>query len=68
LSAGEPDSKGNDNALLHHEIFEELGIMLVKREKWEKALDCLDRINQCEQVGRLSLSTKPQASLARAGR
>jgi hypothetical protein len=32
--------------------------MLVKREKWEKALDCLDRINQCEQVGRLSLSTK----------
>ncbi len=31
-------------------VFEDLGRMLVKREKWAKASECLSRINECEEV------------------
>jgi hypothetical protein len=43
----------------YHVMFRELGDMLLKREKWDRALECLEAVNACEQVGVTSQWDRP---------
>jgi hypothetical protein len=49
----------------YHDLFLEIGNALLKREMWEKALDCLAVIQECEGVSKIVLS---RIDLADTGR
>ena len=39
----------------YHDLFLDLGKLLLRRELWSKALDCLAVIQECAQVSYISL-------------